>query len=221
MLTSLVAHSVTAWRGMAWQMYEMIVEPLSEAEKELYYREQLRFMLLFGVDRAAFPPTWRSFMEYNRAIWHSDVLATGKAALELKEFLLLPPSPLFAPAMWWTGSITAVLLPPPLSRHFGFLRDVVDWVSFYVTFAIVRAVYPLLPHNFRFLTSYLEGERRNGIERWRLPGVMAAAMARWFLALLMPAKPKAASDALREPPSPMSPSMAVANDDDDDDDHED
>jgi uncharacterized protein (DUF2236 family) len=43
-------------------MYEMMVEPLTAAEKDTYYREQVQFMLLFGVRPDAFPPTWEQFM---------------------------------------------------------------------------------------------------------------------------------------------------------------
>jgi uncharacterized protein (DUF2236 family) len=46
------------------QLYELFVRPLTAAETERYYDEVKRFAMLFGVDVAAMPATWRDFDEY-------------------------------------------------------------------------------------------------------------------------------------------------------------
>jgi uncharacterized protein (DUF2236 family) len=42
-------------------MHEMMVEPLSEAEKDQLLRGNLRFISLFGIPERYYPTSWKDF----------------------------------------------------------------------------------------------------------------------------------------------------------------
>ena len=74
------------------QIYEMLVAPLTAAETTRYYDECKRLAMLFGIDTAVMPATWRDFeTSYEGSLTTElDVCGDGMNRLGL----LLDPSPL-------------------------------------------------------------------------------------------------------------------------------
>merc|ERR1711991_1041147 len=100
-------------------MYEVMVRPLTEEEKDLFIRESLKFGSCFGIPQKEVPKTWKAFKMYNLKMWHSDTLAVpeGGHGMSLQRFLFKPPSKLFSLPMSWVKLCTGVLLPPTIAAQ--------------------------------------------------------------------------------------------------------
>jgi uncharacterized protein (DUF2236 family) len=51
-------------------IYERIFPPLTDKQKEQYYRKSRLFGFLFGLPEEVFSPTLAAFLEYNRTMCH-------------------------------------------------------------------------------------------------------------------------------------------------------
>jgi len=74
--------------GLGGQAFELVVRPLSSAEKDRYYEETKLFALLFG-SRAARCAGLASFAAYNGDVESEEVV--GDTAREIASFLFTPP----------------------------------------------------------------------------------------------------------------------------------
>jgi len=163
------AHQVHAIRWVASTLvetaifqYEMIVNHLSEAEKDHLVKGGSKMLRLFGVVPDQHDPqTWREFRRMHSAMWRSPALQVSRGAKETAEFLLLPPSVLNQPLLdmvWWT---TFVTMPPKLgSQFYGRSVSWFDKVLFALWTGLVRFVYRLLPKSFRQLAAYTQYRKR-------------------------------------------------------------
>lgn len=181
-VSALIWVHATLWDS-AMRMYELIVEPVSDADKERYYQETKLFALLFGIPDAALPPSWPAFVEYNRRMWESDQLAVTPAALELTKFLFKPLFPGLGPVMRWMQMVTAATLPPRLSAAFGLDDSAATPAAFGRTLERARRLQRLLPDHLRYSPTYFEALAR--IHRKR-PDVFTrvatrATLGRWRL----------------------------------------
>ena len=61
----------TLWETSAL-VYELVVAPLSDDEKEQYYTEGKRFAACFGIPLDALPADWSAFIAYNERMWNSS-----------------------------------------------------------------------------------------------------------------------------------------------------
>lgn len=99
--------------------YEAVVAPLSDPEKEAYYRESLPVAGLLGLSRDRFPQGWPAFQAYvsTTLVEAARPDATGRrlAALVLRPPLRLVPPVAYAPLQL----ITTGLLPPALREEYG------------------------------------------------------------------------------------------------------
>src|SRR6185436_5968112 len=100
-------------------VYELLVRPLSDADRERYWQESKRFAWLFGIRDAALPPTYAAFQSWMAAMLASDTIAVGTPAREMGKFLLSAPSPLHAPFTGYFRLAPAALLPPRLREAYG------------------------------------------------------------------------------------------------------
>jgi uncharacterized protein (DUF2236 family) len=148
------------------QCFELIVRPLSNAEKDAYYAETKRFAALFGIPDAVIPPTWADFVEYNARAFEAPWLAVGREGADIVRFLLKPPTLALAP-MWRTyGILTAGLLPPRVREMYELPFGRAERTVFDATLRSIRAGYPHLPPSIRYLPPYREamdglGEQRD------------------------------------------------------------
>ncbi len=72
----------------AIQAYELLIEPLSEAEKEQHYRQTRLFGQLFGIPRERYPSTWREFQAWWQQMLRSDSLFVTDTAQDIYGALL-------------------------------------------------------------------------------------------------------------------------------------
>lgn len=149
----------TLWETSV-HVFELVVRPLTEVEKERYYGESRRFAHLFGLDDRQLPADWSSFLAYNEEMWSSDRLAVGERAAELVRFLFAPQRRLTAPFLRRLRVATAGLLPERLRREFGLTFGTDEQRSFQRTLRWLRRSHRLLPPRLRFVPAYLEAQRR-------------------------------------------------------------
>jgi uncharacterized protein (DUF2236 family) len=104
-------------------VYELIVEPLSDAERDAYCDEAAPVAIALGARSEQVPRHAAGVRTYVAAMLDSGTLAVTREARELVDAVLRPP------LAWMTGPIaptnrrmTLGLLPPPVRRAYGF-----DW----------------------------------------------------------------------------------------------
>ena len=160
-------------------MYETIFPPLTDEQKEQYYRESWLFGFLFGLPEDAFPQTWQAFLDYNRAMWSSNVLTVSTAGKELGQFLMYDlwedePSGQRQLAHYYRA-LTLGFLPEPILTQYGFDFDMREQRVGENTLHWIRRIYPYLPKQVRFVPSYHEAIGR--IHGRRKPGYVTRRLS--------------------------------------------
>ncbi len=144
----------------ALDVYERVVRPLSEDERERYYEESKLFGYLFGISDGVLPPTYRDFARYYDAMIASDTIAVGAPAAEMRRFLFQPPTAAHRPLALWFETFTAGLLPAKLRSQFGFRYGPVERAVFERSLPMLRAGVRLAPRRLRYFPAYVEARRR-------------------------------------------------------------
>src|SRR5262249_47218154 len=108
----------TLWET-SLQIFEMVIRPLSAAEKDAYWEETKRFAALFGVPQGLLPADWAAFRRYWDGMLTSDVIRVPPTAWDRGAFLRRAPGGGLGRAWQWLGVIPAGLLPPRLRAEFG------------------------------------------------------------------------------------------------------
>lgn len=142
------------------RVFEQVVRPLEDEEKERYYLETRRFASLFGLSKADLPPGWSHFEAYNREMWTSDRLAVGQKAIDISAFLLQPPQHLTRLALGRLRPLTAGLLPEPVRHGFDRFFDARDPKRCERTLARVRRTHRFWPQRLRYTPLYIAAQRR-------------------------------------------------------------
>lgn len=149
----------------AVQTYELLVEPLTLAEKETYYGESRLFSALFGIPESTIPKDWPAFRRYVDATLASDAITMSRPAKEMANFLFQPPRPIAGPAVGWYRIFTASLLPPRLRAELGMSWTQRDETIAARTIPLLRAIQKRTPQRLRFFPDYVEAmQRMNGQE---------------------------------------------------------
>jgi uncharacterized protein (DUF2236 family) len=145
--------------------HDLVLPPLSAAEREAYYQESRRLGALFGIPPERQPADWTSFEKYMETLLQSDALTVSPAARAIAgQILTGAGSWLFVPA--WYRALTASLLPERLRAEFGLPDTGRDRERAERAHAWIRRVYPKLPARIRQVGPYrealgrLEGRRR-------------------------------------------------------------
>jgi uncharacterized protein (DUF2236 family) len=149
----------TLWET-AMRMYELLIEPVSAADKERYYQESKLFAYLFGIDDAHLPVDWSAFIAYNERMWTSDQLFVTPAARELVRFLFKPLAPGLGSVMRWMEAVTAVTLPLRLANDFGLAVTPEVQERADRGIARLRRLQQRLPDHLRYSPAYLEALAR-------------------------------------------------------------
>lgn len=142
------------------QVYELVVRPLSDAEKAAYYEETKRFAALFGIPEPLVPSDWPAFRRYWDDMLASPVITVGEPARELAHFLLHPPGSWIGPVWDAFAAVTARLLPERQRAEFGLRYGWWEQTVAETTLRAVRASWPALPGWARYLPAYRAGMRR-------------------------------------------------------------
>lgn len=167
----------------AVQVYELCVEPLSDADKDLYWFESKRFAQLFGVPAEILPYDWSAFLDY----WSTtiDTLAVGSAAQDIAQFLLSAPRPRAVPVMRVYRVVTAGLLPPSLRDAYNLRYGARERVVFQGFTASLGAAYRRFPRRLRDVPAYVEAWSR--LEGDAHPDRFGRALERAVLKIVQPA----------------------------------
>jgi uncharacterized protein (DUF2236 family) len=144
----------------AVQVYELVVGPLTDRDKERYYEESRSFAYLFGIPDAVQPRGWRGFRSYWDDMVRSDTLAAGRVARDIGRFLFLPPSRSVAPVADWYKIVTAGLLPPRFRDELGLRYDGAERALFAASVAAAKAAVRVAPRGVRYVPAYVDARRR-------------------------------------------------------------
>ncbi len=135
--------------------YELVLPPLTEAEREQYYEESKVMAALFGIPRNCLPLHWLEFKADFDSTCESGVLAVSPATRDMALQLQRGAGSWLRPPFWY-GALTTRLLPPRLREEFGLVFAEGE------EHAAVRAtrwlpkIYRRLPARVRFVGPYQE-----------------------------------------------------------------
>ncbi|MBX3231391.1 MAG: DUF2236 domain-containing protein [Labilithrix sp.] len=144
-------------------VYDALVRPLTDTERDRYYDETKRFARLFGISDAVLPPDGPAFRAYFAAMLASPAIAVGERARETARFLLTPRRPGYAPLARWTEVMTAALLPPRLRADFQLRWGARERAIHAASVRAFHAVYLRLPDVAREHPAYVAAKRRLGV----------------------------------------------------------
>lgn len=172
----------------AVQAYDLIVQPLSWAERNQYYQESKSFAALFGIDAALMPATWTEFDAYVNDMVESDTIRVGAAASELAKYLLTPPNRVSEPFFDWYLLMTAGLLPDSVRAQFGLRFGAEHERIFRASIGTLHHVVKVLPPRLRYVPAYIEAKRRLAGKEG--PDLVGRAIEQTVLRALAPAGQK-------------------------------
>lgn len=149
----------TLWETSV-KMYELVVGPLSQQEKEQYYRETKMFAYLFGIPESRLPRNWGEFIDYNEAMWESDQLQVEAAGKEIASFIF-HINPLLRPVLAPYEVMTSLMMPERLREQFEMPEDNTANRAMYEScLKVIQKTYPLMPRRVRYFPAYIEARRR-------------------------------------------------------------
>jgi uncharacterized protein (DUF2236 family) len=143
----------------ALRAHDLVLPPLTEDEREQYWREAKLFGALFGIPPEALPGDWKGFAAYTDAMMDSDALKVSSAAQEIGRSLLFGANQRWRPPVWYQA-VTAQMLPERLRAEFGLNFGERDYAVAMRAVARIRQVCPLLPQRLRFVGPYQEAMAR-------------------------------------------------------------
>ncbi len=99
-------------------VYDLFVSPLSNPERDEYYRDSLTVAKLFAIPGRMIPPTYADFRSYMSGMLESGFVSVTDTAREIARALF---SPSVEGTILFLGSAVGIgLLPGRLRREFGF-----------------------------------------------------------------------------------------------------
>jgi uncharacterized protein (DUF2236 family) len=143
----------------AMMSYDLLCSPLSDAEREQYWREATRFAGLFGIPHEALPPDWTSFKAYTADMMESEALTVSTAARDIAQRIFAGEATWIGPPRWFTA-LTAEMLPERLRLAFALPYDERDRRSAARARIWLPRVYALLPALLRTVGPYQEAMAR-------------------------------------------------------------
>lgn len=103
-------------------VYELLVRPLTAAERDTYVEETAPVAIDLGARPGEVPRTWNESLAYLRRTYSSGVIAVGADARELAPRVLSPLGGVAAPFGWMNRLLTVGLLPDNIRAMYGY-----DW----------------------------------------------------------------------------------------------
>jgi uncharacterized protein (DUF2236 family) len=145
-------------------VYELLVQPLSDTERDAYCAEGAALAIELGARADQVPRTWAENAAYVERMSRSGTIAVGAQARELAALVLSPPfARLAGPATWTNRLITVGLLSNDMRRQFGLVWSErhADWMPRILAF--LRSARRVMPS-----TVALWPEAQGGSSRTRL-----------------------------------------------------
>lgn len=142
-------------------VYEAVVGPLGERDRDRYVDESRRFGALFGLEPKELPASAAELDAYMaRMLAPGSPIALDETASALARDLMRPPSRALAPMWGLYRSATAMWLPAHLARGFGLVQDARARAALGALLALARTLRPLAPSSLRYLPAYVEARAR-------------------------------------------------------------
>jgi uncharacterized protein (DUF2236 family) len=135
--------------------HDLVLPPLSDAERERYWAEMRLFAGLFGIPQQELPTDWASFQTYTAALMESDVLTVSSAARDIAQRIFSGEATWIGPPRWFRA-LTAQMLPERLRIAFDLPFGEAERRSAERARAWLRRAYPLLPDRLRTVGPYQE-----------------------------------------------------------------
>ena len=135
--------------------HDMVLPPLSDADRERYWAETRAFASLFGIPRQELPTDWLSFKAYTAAMAQSDVLTVSAAARDIARRIFSGEATWIGPPRWFRA-LTAQMLPERLRIAFDLPFDETERRRADRARIWLRRTYPLLPDRLRTVGPYQE-----------------------------------------------------------------
>ena len=136
--------------------HDLVLPPLSAAERERYYAESKISASLFGIPRTVLPPDWAAFIAYKEGMLASDILTVTPAARAIAHQILAGGASRWVHVPAWYRKLTARLLPAHLRAAFDLRDDSAEHASAERTLKWIRRVYQSLPNRLRYVGPYYE-----------------------------------------------------------------
>jgi uncharacterized protein (DUF2236 family) len=145
--------------------YQHFVGPLSEAEREQYWQESLRYARRLGLTDATLPASHAAMQAYLREAIASGEVAVSPGARTVAHTILFPPLPWYRQRLWGVVRlITSGQLPPELRQGYGLPWNGTDWLAFKLISYLLRLTRWLFPNALgrSVLVSFAE-QRARGV----------------------------------------------------------
>jgi uncharacterized protein (DUF2236 family) len=139
--------------------FQLVNPPLSNEERERYYREARLSAALFGIPQTALPQSWAEFSWYVDAMLISDTLAVSDAARKVAASLFSGDGMGLAVPLWYRA-LTARLLPARFRAPFGLPYGPAEQRRAERALAFLRHAHPWLPTRLRYVAPYHEALAR-------------------------------------------------------------
>ena len=130
--------------------YELLVDPLTDDEKDAYAAEAAWLPMALGAEAAQVPSTYAGVRAFIQARYASGTIVVGNQARRLAGALLAPPlGPAAAPLFRVSRLVTMGLLPEPVRRGYGFEWGARRERAFRRAITFVRRTRRVLPRPLR------------------------------------------------------------------------
>lgn len=147
--------------GVGTWIFEQLVAPMSEAEREAHYREMRQFGGYFGLDPSFGPQTAVEFRDYYEAMLDGPELASIPLCREMAWAVAVPHSPSWLRlASRPLAGLTAEMIPSPVRERLGFRSTKISRAAFATARCILRGCLPVLPGRLRFTPHYRRARAR-------------------------------------------------------------
>ena len=140
-------------------VHDLILPPLTERERELYYEESKILAALFGIPSSFLPHDWKAFEVYNQAMWRSRMLRVGPEAKAVSHSLFTGTRTWLGVPRWYRA-MTAQLLPEEVRNAYGLSFGEAEHKMAAVAVAWTRGIYRSLPKSLRYVGPYQEAMAR-------------------------------------------------------------
>lgn len=105
-------------------VYDHLVQPLTDAERDAYCAEAAPIAIDLGARPTDVPRTWQALRDYLDRMYVSGAIAVGAQARELADAVLSPPfAVLVAPMTFVNRALTVGLLPQPIRSQYRLVWD--------------------------------------------------------------------------------------------------
>jgi uncharacterized protein (DUF2236 family) len=143
----------------AMSAYDLLVAPLSAADRQEYYEDSKKLARLFGIGETNIPSSLAAFDGYMVATIESETIAVGPSARSLARQILYPDPWLLKPAGPVFRLVTAGLLPEKLRDAYGLTWDRPRQKRFSLAAGAIRGALPLVPSPLRIVPNARKSER--------------------------------------------------------------